>query len=127
MRGVLIMILLVLAAATVAQDIAYTPDPDWQPPAEAVLRTNPLAGKKELASGGRKLFQRHCAECHGDDGRGLRTAADLRLPVVQQQTDGTLYWRITNGNARHGMPSFSSIPELQRWQIVLHLRTLKSK
>jgi hypothetical protein len=24
------------------------------------------------------------------------------------------------------MPSFSQIPELQRWQLVLHLRTLKA-
>jgi len=127
MRRLLITVLTVLAAGAAAQNIAYKLDPGWQPPPEAVLRQNPLAAKGELASGGRKLFQRHCAECHGDDGRGLKAAADLQLPVVQEQTDGTLYWKITNGNARHGMPSFSSIPELQRWQIVLHLRKLKPK
>ena len=125
MRCLLITIVVVLAAGAVSQNIAFKPDPDWQPPTEATLRPNPLAGKKELASGGRKLFQRHCAECHGDNGRGLKSSADLQLPVVQEQTDGTLYWKISNGNARHGMPSFSSIPELQRWQLVLHLRTLK--
>ena len=122
-----LLILLGLAVAATAQNIAYKPDPGWQPPTEAVLRPNPLAEKKDLAAGGRKLFQRHCAECHAADGRGLKTAADLQLPIVQEQTDGTLFWKITNGNARHGMPSFSSIPELQRWQLVLHLRTLKPK
>ena len=53
-------------------------------------------------------------------------AADLQLPVVQQQTDGTLFWKITNGNPDRGMPSFSNVPELQRWQIVLYLRSFKA-
>jgi hypothetical protein len=51
-------------------------------------------------------------------------AADLHLPVVQQQTDGVLFWKITNGNPDRGMPSFSRLPDLQRWQLILHLRTL---
>ncbi len=52
-------------------------------------------------------------------------SADLHLPVVQQQSDGTLFWKITNGNVGPGMPAFSKLPEAQRWQIVLYLRTLK--
>ncbi len=52
-------------------------------------------------------------------------SADLQLPVVQEQSDGTLFWKITNGNTGRGMPSFSKLPELQRWQIVLYIRTLK--
>ncbi|HEX7895050.1 MAG TPA: cytochrome c, partial [Terriglobales bacterium] len=65
--------------------------------------------------------------CHGADGTGMQTkrSADLQLTIVQQQTDGTLFWKITNGNARKGMPSFSKLPEQQRWQLVLFLRTLK--
>lgn len=118
----LIAIFALLASGTVGQNLAYQPDPNWAPP--AVARPNPLAAKKDLAAGGRKLFLRHCAECHGEDGRGLKKAADLQLPTVQAQTDGALFWKITNGNAKGGMPSFSSMPELQRWQIVLHLRTL---
>ena len=127
MRRSLLAVLFTLALAAVAQNVAYTPDPEWQPPADAVARPNPLAGKAELAAGGRKLFLRHCAECHGDDGRGLKKAADLQLPVVQEQSDGALHWKLTNGNASRGMPSFSSLPEMQRWQIVLHLRSLAEK
>ncbi len=85
---------------------------------------NPLAGSPVLAAGGRKVFQRQCAQCHGAEGQGLKNAADLQLPVVQQQSDGALFWKITNGNQRHAMPSFSGLPEMQRWQIVLFLRTL---
>lgn len=115
------------AAYSVCQNPGYTPDPNWRAPAQAVSRPNPLATRPAAAAGGRKLFLRNCVECHGRDGRGMekKHSADLQLPVVQQQDDGTLFWKITNGNADRGMPSFSKLPELQRWQIVLYVRTLK--
>ena len=116
--------ILVLCAGLLAQNIQYRPDPSWRPPDSAAARVNPLAGSPELAAGGRKLFQRQCAQCHGAQGQGLKNAADLQLPVVQQQGDGALFWKVTNGNPRRAMPSFSGLPELQRWQIVLYLRTL---
>ena len=114
----------VLTAATLAhsQSTAYHQDPKWQAPSEAAAKPNPLRDHPDAAAGGQKLFRRHCAECHGDEGRGLKKAADFHLPAVQQQTDGTLFWKITNGNPDRGMPSFSRLPELQRWQIVLYLR-----
>jgi hypothetical protein len=49
----------------------------------------------------------------------------LQFPVVQQQTDGALFWKITNGNTDRGMPPFNRLPDLHRWQLVLYLRTLK--
>ena len=116
--------ILALCAGLLAQNIQYRPDPSWRPPDTAAARVNPLAGSPGLAAGGRKLFQRQCAQCHGAQGQGLKNAADLQLPVVQQQGDGALFWKITNGNSRRAMPSFSGLPELQRWQIVLYLRTL---
>jgi mono/diheme cytochrome c family protein len=108
-----------------AQNVNYQQDPKWIAPADAVDRKNPLAERPELSSGGKKLFHRNCVECHGHTGEGLKKAADLQLPVVQNQSDGALYWKITNGNPDRGMPSFSGLPELQRWQIVMYLRTLK--
>jgi len=109
-----------------AQNVSYQQDPKWQAPAEALARANPLAQKPEATAGGKKLFQRNCVECHGATGTGLekKRAADLQLTAVQQQTDGALFWKITNGNTDRGMPSFSRLPELQRWQLVLYLRTL---
>ena len=110
------------------QNTAYQQDPGWRAPADAAARANPLASRREAAAGGEKLFKRNCVECHGEDGTGLekKHAADLQLPAVQQQSDGTLFWKITNGNPDRGMPSFSRLPELQRWQLVLYLRKLKS-
>ena len=119
-------LVLLITPVALAQNLNYRQDPNWRAPAEAVERKNPLADRPELAAGGKKLFTRICVECHGRSGEGVKhNAADLQLPVVQGQSDGTLFWKITNGNPDRGMPSFSRLPELQRWQIVLHLRTLK--
>jgi hypothetical protein len=46
---------------------------------------------------------------------------------VQVQTDGALFWKISTGNTRKGMPAFSFLPEAQRWQLVLRLRTLANR
>ena len=119
------LIILFAEALLTAQNVNYQQDSKWRAPDEAAAKPNPLAEKPELAAGGKKLFKRNCMECHGDSGQGLKKAADLQLTVVQEQSDGTLFWKITNGNPDRGMPSFSNIPELQRWQIVMHLRTLK--
>jgi len=120
--------IVLLSAPLYAQNPGYQPDPGWRVPSEAASRPNPLGSKPETAAGGRKLFIRNCVECHGKDGSGMekKHSADLQLPIVQQQSDGALFWKITNGNLSRGMPSFSKRPELQRWQIVLYLRTLKS-
>lgn len=125
--GSAVAIFAAMVLAAVGENLSYEQDATWRAPTAAIARENPLASRPELAAGGRKLFQKNCAECHGSNGSGMETkhSADLQLPVVQQQTDGTLFWKITNGNARKGMPSFSKLPEQQRWQLVLFLRTLK--
>jgi mono/diheme cytochrome c family protein len=129
MRGpcLLVTVAVVLRIAVFGQNTNYQQDPSWRAPAETAARPNPLAHRPEAAGGGQKLFHRNCIECHGDDGSGLtkKHSADLQLPVVQEQTDGILFWKISNGNPDRGMPSFSKLPELQRWQLVLYLRTLR--
>jgi mono/diheme cytochrome c family protein len=117
-----------LALTVLGQNPSYQPDAEWRAPAEAVAKRNPLAKKPEAAAGGKKLFLRNCAECHQDDGAGMmkKHSADFQLPAVQEQSDGSLFWKITNGNPDRGMPSFSQLPEMQRWQLVLFLRTLRT-
>jgi mono/diheme cytochrome c family protein len=120
-----LLILLSAASLLLAQNTSYQQDTTWRAPAEAASKQNPLADKPGLAGGGRKLFARLCVECHGHSGEGLKKAADLQLPVVQEQSDGALFWKMTNGNPDRGMPPWSRLPELQRWQLVLYLRTLR--
>jgi mono/diheme cytochrome c family protein len=119
---------LTLLAAAIGQNASYKPDPNWRVPDAAAARVNPLAQRSQAVAGGKKLFLRNCAECHGQDGSGIvkKRAADLQLAAVQEQSDGALFWKITNGNPDRGMPSFSKLPELERWQLILYLRTLKS-
>jgi mono/diheme cytochrome c family protein len=126
-KGRILLGILSLLSGVLAQNPAYRPDPDWRAPQEAAAKANPLASRPETAAGGKKLFLRNCTECHGPDGSGLvkKHAADLQLSVVQDQSDGALFWKITNGNPDRGMPSFSKLPEPQRWQLVLFIRKLK--
>jgi mono/diheme cytochrome c family protein len=121
-------VVVLMASYLLAQNFAYQPDRNWRVPQAAAAQQNPLFDKPEAVAGGRKLFLRNCAECHGRDGTGIekKHSADLQLPLVQEQSDGVLFWKITNGNTGRGMPSWSKLPELQRWQLVLYVRTLKS-
>ncbi len=122
------LLLSIASLCAAAQNPSYQQDPQWTAPPAAMAKLDPLANKPETAAGGKKLFLRNCAECHGPNGAGMekKHSADLQLPLVQQQSDGTLFWKITNGNAPKGMPSFSRLPELQRWQLVLFIRTLSA-
>lgn len=101
-------------------------DPNWVVPAKAAAVENPLAGKAQAAMGGKKIFSRSCVMCHGDEKNPRKNnAPDLSSQDAQKESDGALFWRISNGNSRRGMPSFSSLPEGQRWQVVLYIRSLK--
>lgn len=93
-------------------------------PAKAASLRNPYAGRPEAVKAGQKLFERHCAACHGASAQGLGKAPGLRSAQVQAASPGALFWFLTNGNPRAGMPSWSSLPEQRRWQIVAYLQSL---
>jgi mono/diheme cytochrome c family protein len=102
-------------------------DPEWTASSKDAARSNPLSHQPNVVAGGQKLYRQRCNACHGDSGQGTRRAPNLVAADVQAQTDGTLFWKITSGNTHSGMPSFSFLPEAQRWQLVLHLRNLASE
>jgi len=93
-------------------------------PEKARKRSNPLENDAEAAAAGRLLFEDHCAECHGDQAQGGKKGPNLRAPDVQNATPGTLFWLLTNGVVRKGMPVWSKLPEPQRWQLVRYLKSL---
>ena len=51
----------------------------------------------------------HCAECHGEMAEGGRKAPSLLAEQVPQATPDTLFWILTNGVVRHGMPVWSKL------------------
>jgi mono/diheme cytochrome c family protein len=95
-------------------------------PDSAHARVNPFAADPHAIRAGRKLFERYCAGCHGEDLRGRGKAPALDAGLVQAVPPGDLFWFITNGDLWRGMPSWSRLPEAQRWQIVTYLKTVSS-
>ena len=93
-------------------------------PEAARTRKNPFEGQGREAAAGGKLFEQHCSECHGKKAGGTRRGPSLLREEVQQATPGTLFWTLTNGVVRHGMPVWSKLPEPERWQIVTFLESL---
>jgi mono/diheme cytochrome c family protein len=121
-RSLLVMAGMVVAATMLAQ----SPDADkWQAPPEAAKKQNPLKGKPALAAGGKKIFEKSCTVCH--EAGANQVGPHLNSPATQSQSDGALFWKITNGNSRTAMPSFSGLPDGQRWQLVLYIRSLGKK
>jgi mono/diheme cytochrome c family protein len=96
----------------------------WSVPADAAARQNPLAGRSDIVPGGRRNFSDRCGKCHGADAHGTTLAPSLADSHVQRHADGELFWIISSGHNRRGMPGFSWLPEEQRWQIVNYLRTI---
>jgi mono/diheme cytochrome c family protein len=94
-------------------------------PIQARSWKNPYFGDPAAILSGKKLFLQHCAECHGDDARGNRHAANLRMSGVQRATPGELEWLLWNGNLGKGMPSWSGLSPQRRWQIVTYLKSLR--
>jgi mono/diheme cytochrome c family protein len=121
--GVAVWLLLVVGAIVEAARERDHSRP-WVAPERAASKPNPLSGRSELTAGGRKIFQQRCTPCHGEDALGTNRAPSLLSRRVQAQTDGALFWKISSGDTRAGMPSFSFLPAPQRWQLVLYLRGL---
>ena len=93
-------------------------------PKKDAARRNPLATDPDAVAAGGKLFAQHCAECHGEMAEGGKKAPSLLKVEVQQSTPGTLFWLLTNGVVRRGMPVWSKLPEPQRWQLVSFIKSL---
>lgn len=105
---------------------------DWKAPAEAQSMSNPVAGNPNAAKIGESLYMQRCVDCHGKKGygnggmsRGIRKPpTNLASRMVQANTDGELFWKITNGKSP--MPAnHQRFTDEQRWYIVAFIRTFK--
>jgi mono/diheme cytochrome c family protein len=92
-------------------------------PEKARKRANPLQNDPDAVAAGAILFEQRCAECHGDAARGGK-GPSLRAAEVQGATPGAIFWILTNGVVRKGMPVWSKLPEPQRWQLVRYIKSL---
>jgi glucose/arabinose dehydrogenase/mono/diheme cytochrome c family protein len=87
---------------------------------------NPYSGQAQAAQAGKVAYGHTCATCHGANGEGTGNVPPLAHGPVQTAPDGAVFWYITQGDIGNGMPSWASLPEEQRWEIVTYLKTLNS-
>ena len=94
-------------------------------PASAAGTENPYQEEENLKAG-QKLYAQNCAMCHGPSGLGTGNIAALAHGPTQTAQPGELFWYITHGDAENGMPSWASLEERQRWQIITYVRSLST-
>ena len=123
-------LVLLLAALIAAED---NPD-DWKAPVRASHRKNPIAADDKSRAIGKAVFEKQCLSCHGPNGKGDGPAAkdlnpkphNLGAPNVVAQTDGALFWKITEG--KKPMPTFEKLlSEDERWHVINYVRTFAPK
>ena len=95
-------------------------------PAKDHSRVNPFDSHPDSIAAGALIYRQHCEECHKADamGDGKKKPA-LRSDRIKAVTDGDLEWFLRQGDLRRGMPSWSRLPEAQRWQLVTYLRSIQ--
>lgn len=125
MKPTLLTAPLLLLCGTLA--LAATLHSRWdRVPAKDHMRTDPVAGNPGAVAAGRRIYREHCEQCHKADARGDEGKhPSLRSEHVRAATDGDLEWFLRQGDLARGMPSWSSLPQAQRWQLVAYLRSLR--
>jgi mono/diheme cytochrome c family protein len=127
MRLVLSLVFILCVLCSFAQD-------SWQAPESAREVANPYIGNAIAAQKGQMLYSKLCWTCHGKNGKGDGPAAanlnpkpkDFSSVELQKQTDGELFWKLSNGKGMM-VPYKHSLNEEKRWQLINYIRTLSVK
>lgn len=120
--------------------------PEWEVKAARYIRhlatpshflkmSNPLHLTAEVLGDARHHFADHCATCHANDGSGKTAMGpnfyppvpDLRDPVIQDMTDGELFYVIHHGIRFTGMPAWGKgdpSEDTESWKLVFFIRHL---
>lgn len=104
---------------------------EWTAPARAAKKKNPIAADAASIAKGREVYVKECVSCHGTAGKGDGPQAkdlekkpqDLMTAKVLGQSDGALFWKLTEG--RKPMASYEKFSEGDRWAVINYLRSLK--
>ena len=130
-KYLIVLICLLFASSYI---FAQTKGAKWEPPKSVDNLKNPLTPDAGALKEAKAMYTTYCTPCHGDKGKGDGVAAaglsvkpaDHSSVVVQNQTDGALFWEMSEGH--NPMPSYKqSFSEKQRWQLVNYIRTLSKK
>lgn len=110
----------------------HPPTPHRHP--EAQKLKNPIPADATTIEEGRKLYQHHCASCHGPSGKGdgsMALAGGTPANLTDETwdhgpTDGEVFVVIRDGTSSDMEPYKDRLTEKQIWQVVHYLRSLAS-
>jgi mono/diheme cytochrome c family protein len=119
----------VAAAGVLALSASAWAQGPWEAPAAEKGKKSPGGN----AGNGKKLAETNCASCHGASGKGDGPAAAALTPKpadwtsakVQGESEGELFWKISNG--RGPMPPWKHLSEKDRWDLVSYVKSLGKK
>src|SRR5262245_17019411 len=102
---------------------------------EAQKLRNPEPQNAESVEAGKKLYQRHCAACHGPNGKGDGGMAlsggepsDLTDGAWDHgSTDGEIFVAIRDGVSADMLAYKDKLTEKQIWQVVNYIRSIGPK
>jgi mono/diheme cytochrome c family protein len=107
----------------------------WVVPEKNAKMVNPVKADEKSLAAAKALYLKNCADCHGKKGVGdgskaadiKTTVADLSTAKVQAESDGELFYKISEG--RKDMPrAKKDLPDdNDRWKLVNYVRTLRKK
>lgn len=133
MKKILFILVVAMGLTGISFTIGNQDRKPWPVPDKDKKMKNPVAADAESIAAGKALWNTHCKSCHGAKGLGDGTKAatlktepgDFSKADVQNETDGTLFYRTSEG--RDDMPSFKKkIPDQDdRWSIINYIRTFK--
>lgn len=128
-----VKILLAVAIVTmVGMSLTNGDGTKWVAPKSANAVKNPFKTNAAATAEGKKIYHQQCAVCHGAKGKGDGVAgmsltpkpANFTKEIVQAQTDGAIFWKLTTG--RTPMAGYEkSLSAKQRWGLVNYIRTFK--
>ena len=126
----------IAAFLILSSHITFAQAGSWPVPKAAADLKNPEPSNSNTLKSGKVLYQAYCAPCHGKNGKGDGPAAaslhpkpaDHTSAAVQAESDGTLFYKISEGHTGTAMPPFKAVlhPD-QRWSIIDYIRTLSKK
>jgi mono/diheme cytochrome c family protein len=140
--GIALTLVISLAAcARPETEATSAPEPSMHGVNESASLINPVKPTSESLASGKKLYDRLCAECHGEKGDGISEIAaamagdEVRPPNLiddtwqHGSTDGEIYASIRDGvggpGAMKGLNGRPGIGPTEMWQMVNYVRSLK--
>ncbi len=105
------------------------------PAQEAKKLKNPEPKNAETLEAGKKLYARHCASCHGPQGKGdggMALAGGAPSDLTDEtwdygSTDGEIFTAIRDGVSADMLAYKDKLNDQQIWQVVAFIRSLAPK